>query len=620
MMQKVSGHYPNTQTNYPSVSYDNERKRQENDMPTQERSGATITLSEPAPRPEPRAWKLFTAIAIIWLSLYIIALTGYPNLVDNEQRVGAYILDAVHNGHWIMQHDASGDVASKPPMLTWLASIATLAVGRLNRFTIYLPSALATLGLAWSILAAGRIRFGWLAGFLGALAYLLSPLADAQVVTARYDGLFAFPIALAALAAFRSWNTGRDWVWFWLAATFATLVKGPLGLLLGGAGLVAAFWEKRSGKPQPIRGSHLLGIILFLAISAGWFALAYRELGQPLIDKLLGSELARHALNDGDNVPGSGFYGPIWGVFSIFLPWSIFGGIGLWRVWKNPSHDDATRRFERFLFCWFFVGLFIFSVASHQRGRLILPLIPALAMLAGREMERLSAAFSIQKIFKLAAAVAVLTLTVLTLYRHVLLGGVTVGGRQILRQERHTEATLAIKRIADTTRERVGEGFPLTHFESPFALQFYLNTVRPSVSARQAAELLTGEEPAFIVTKDLAEITAVIGKNSASLHELARGDSRSGNPLRLLSNHATLEWTPHVATYLDSVKIIFTNGRDLKIRGNQFWLTLKSADGSVRFENRSAEKRAFRVHLIHNGSDAFREHELSPGETWEAKL
>jgi hypothetical protein len=209
---------------------------------------------------------------------------------------------------------------------------------------------------------------------------------------------------------------------------------------------------------------------------------------------------------------------------------------------------------------------------------------------------------------------------VLTLYRHMLLGGVTVGGRQILRPERHTDATLGIKRIADTTRERVGEGFPLTHFDSPFALQFYLNTVRPSVSARQAAELLTGEEPAFIVTKDLAEITAVIGKNAAAgLHELARSDSRNGKPVLLLSNHSTLEWTPHVATYLDSVKIIFTNGRDLKIRGNQFWVTLNSADGSVRFENRSAEKRAFRVHLIHNGSDAFREHALSPGETWEAK-
>jgi hypothetical protein len=589
-------------------------------MQTHERCGAATGPSRPAPLPEPRAWKLFAAIAIIWLSLFIIALTGYPNLVDNEQRVGAYILDAVHNGHWIMQHDASGNVASKPPMLTWLASLATLAVGRLNRFTIYLPSALATLGVAWSILSAGKIRFGWLAGFLGALAYLLSPLADAQVVTARYDGLFAFPIVLAALAAFRSWETGRGWVWFWLAATFATLVKGPLGLILGAAGLVAAFWEKRSGRPQPIRGSHLIGIILFLAITGGWFALAYQELGQPLIDKLLGSELARHALNKGDKVPGSGFYMPTWGVFSIFLPWSIFGAICLWRVWKNPSQDDATRRFERFLFCWFFVGLLIFSVASHQRGRLILPLVPALAMLAGREMARLSAAFPIRKIFRLAAACTLLTLALLTLYRHMLLGGVTIGGHRILRAERHTEATLAIKRIADATRERVGEGFPLTHFDSPFALQIYLNTLRPSVSAQQAAELLTGEEPAFVVTNDFAGLTAVIGnKVAAGLHELGRGDSRNGKPLRLISNHATLQWTPHVATYLDSVKIIFTNGRDLKIRGNQIWLTLNSVDGSVRFENRSAERRSFRVHLIHNGSDTFREHVLSPGETWEAK-
>src|SRR5262245_7394638 len=133
----------------------------------------------------PRTTALFAWVGLVWACLFAINVTGYPNLLDNERRVGAYVLDVVQNGHWIVQHDANGDIASKPPMLTWLAALATLPFGRLNRFSIYLPSALATLGVAWIILGVGRARFGWIAGLLGALAYLLSYLADNQVATAR---------------------------------------------------------------------------------------------------------------------------------------------------------------------------------------------------------------------------------------------------------------------------------------------------------------------------------------------------------------------------------------------------------------------------------------------------
>jgi 4-amino-4-deoxy-L-arabinose transferase-like glycosyltransferase len=158
--------------------------------------------------------------------MFVIALTGYPNLMDNERRLGAYVLDAVQNGHWMIQKEISGELASKPPMLTWLAALSTLAIGELTRFAIYLPSALATIGVALLLLTEGRRHFGWAAGFLSALAYLLSSAGDRQMMTARYDGLLALPVTLAAVAAFRAWQTGRGWTWFWLAGAFGTLVKG----------------------------------------------------------------------------------------------------------------------------------------------------------------------------------------------------------------------------------------------------------------------------------------------------------------------------------------------------------------------------------------------------------
>ena len=67
-----------------------------------------------------------------------------------------------------------------------------------------------------------------------------------QMATARWDGLFAFMVALTALAGFRAWTSGRGWTVFWLAAAAATLTKGPLGLLLAAFGFLAIPWERRS--------------------------------------------------------------------------------------------------------------------------------------------------------------------------------------------------------------------------------------------------------------------------------------------------------------------------------------------------------------------------------------
>src|SRR5438093_6985453 len=270
----------------------------------------------------PRWLGLFLgATAIV---LFAIALAGQPNLLDNERRVGAYVLDAVHNGRWLCQRDATGEIASKPPAITWIAATAALCFDQINRFCVYLPSASATFAVALVLLGAGRKRFGWRAGFLAALAYLLSPMGDKAVATARYDGLFALPVTLSALAAFHSWNSGRDWLWFWLAATFGTLVKGPLGLILGSAGLLAAFWERRSGTPHPIRGSHWPGLILFLGITGAWFAAACADMGQPFIDKVLGRELVGHIVKSGhDHRPVEGFYEPPLAFSTLFAPWSL---------------------------------------------------------------------------------------------------------------------------------------------------------------------------------------------------------------------------------------------------------------------------------------------------------
>jgi hypothetical protein len=468
---------------------------------------------------------LAAILALIAVSIFVIALSGMPNLMDNEQRVAAYVLDAVQNGNWICQRDTTGDIASKPPMYTWIAALATLPFERINRFSLYLPSALATLAVSLIIFRVGRAQFGWQSGFLAAMAYLLSPLADRQVTLPRYDGLFTVPVALGAMAAFQAWLSGRGWTWFWLWAAVATMVKGPLGIVLAAGGLLAVWWEKRSGTPLRIRGPHWAGIGLFLLICGGWFLLAYRELGDALLAKMVGKELVGHAVgSDTTNFPLAGFYEPAYSFVRFFAPWSVIACLGFWRVWRRPSPDEQTRRFERFLFCWFFVGLLIFSVAAHQRGRLIFPLIPAAALLAGRELAHWVTLWSPERIRRTALAATAVFLMGTGLYHHVL-----------LRRSTKVQETIGMRDLAGELRRRLGDEFPLYHVDSPFALQFYLNTARRQISTARAAELLSGGAPAVVTVRDFVKLRNELPPQIV-LHQIAGWPASKEATVRVVSN------------------------------------------------------------------------------------
>ncbi|NJL72532.1 MAG: hypothetical protein HC888_13675, partial [Candidatus Competibacteraceae bacterium] len=129
-------------------------------------------------------WVLVTA-------LFAIRLAAPPDLLENDQqRPAAYALDIVANGNWLVQMDHTGDVMSKPPFSTWVTALLAIPLGGLNLFTLYLPCYLATLGVAWMILAAGSCWFSRRAGLIAACAYVLSPVAESQIALARSDAVF----------------------------------------------------------------------------------------------------------------------------------------------------------------------------------------------------------------------------------------------------------------------------------------------------------------------------------------------------------------------------------------------------------------------------------------------
>jgi 4-amino-4-deoxy-L-arabinose transferase-like glycosyltransferase len=430
------------------------------------------------------------------LVLFGLRLAAPENLLDqDQQRPAAYVLDVLKNGNWVCQHDLSGEIASKPPLYTWVCALISLPSGRVTLFAMYFPGALAAWGTALLVLMHGRKFFGERAAFFAAIACLLSSAGLKEFGLARTDGLFAILLTAAAFLAFRCWQNGSGWTWFWLIAALATLTKGPLGVILAAGGLVAAFWERKLPDARSLRGSQIAGIAIFLVLTLGWLALAYRSAGHPLTNKLLGKELIGQVSDKGRRIPGMLFYQPPLYYLGRAAPWSFFALIGFWRVWKQRKEAHGNQAFERFLFCWFFVGLVLFSLSAHQRADLLWPIMPAGALIAGRELDRLSQGVGARKFDQAFAFLCVAGIVLAVCYYFGPRARDQIIGR-----------TLALKNLAREIAVRGGKNFPLIHTDDPMGLQIYLNTWQRPVSFAQAAEKLRQATPAFVAVDDLVQL------------------------------------------------------------------------------------------------------------------
>lgn len=445
---------------------------------------------------------IFALLAALACALYVIRLTGPTDLeADAQQRNVAYVMDAAWAGHWLVQTEVRGWLMSKPPVHTWLAASFGV-IGGVNRLTLTLPSALAVFGLAWLAWWAGRRHFGTAAGVYAGVACVMAPLMARHVALVRTDAVFAFFIMAAALAAYQAWAHTQRWLPFWLAAAAATLTKGPLGLLLAAAGLLAAFWERRTDAASPLpRGSQRVGLIGFFLITLGWLAAAAYVYGHPLIDKLFLEELfgqvtgARKDITPGENLWKPSFF------FTLrFLPFSLFALYGLWRVVRHPAADPEIRRFERFLFCWTVVGAAIFSLGAHFRADLLLPLWPPAALLAGREMVALA-----KKVGARSFASAMVLVVA------ILLGLAYWAYHPKAMKSKEVRYSVMVDRAGQALAKSVIDPRALLHLDTPPLAMTHLRTYRPWTPEAEIMRRLQQGEALCVAVADPARFPRLFG-------------------------------------------------------------------------------------------------------------
>jgi 4-amino-4-deoxy-L-arabinose transferase-like glycosyltransferase len=324
-------------------------------------------------------------LVLLCAVLYFPYLGAAPFYDKGEPREAMAVQDIVRRGEWLVPLKRATDVPSKPPLFHWTAAAAFHATGELDEATIRFPSALyATLGVVLLYFLARKLFNAETALCAGAILATTLVYQD-QALDARVDMTLCFFVILSLslfYALCEGLLTRPVWYYVFFAVTgIGALAKGPLGIVLptlvaGSFVVLGRRWDRLA--------KFVLhpGVLLMLALAAGWYVVAVTRGGEGFFDRqIIQENLSRFAGGSGHSHPVY-YYFPY--LFSQALPWGLLLPIVLWDTFRRKSSSDAMF----FLKVWFVVLFLFFSVSLGKRPVYLLPLYPALAMLLAHWLVR----------------------------------------------------------------------------------------------------------------------------------------------------------------------------------------------------------------------------------------
>lgn len=333
---------------------------------------------------------LIAALALVWF-----APLGWRHLVPSDEgRYAEMAREMFVTGDWITPRYNGYKYFEKPPLQTWMNAL-TFAWFGIGAWQARLYTAVA--GFAGVIAAGytGARLFNPAAGFAAALVLASAPYWQLMGHFNTLDMGLSFWMELTLCAMLLAQRVGiapreaRRWMWLsWASMALAVLSKGLIGVLLPGAVLVLytlierdwALW-KRLYLPS--------GLVVFFAIATPWFVLVQARNPEFFNFFFIVQQFDRY-LTPEQNRPGPVYYF-VWVLLAGLLPW-------LSLAWQSVRHALAQPRQlngfapGKLLLVWS-AFIFLFFSASHSKlVSYVLPVTPALALVIGAYLPRVSRA------------------------------------------------------------------------------------------------------------------------------------------------------------------------------------------------------------------------------------
>ena len=333
-----------------------------------------------------------------WL-LAVVALLWFVNLdlrnlaEADEGRYTEIPREMLASGDWLTPRLNALKYFEKPVLQYWSTAAAFAVFGE-HIWTARLWNALTGFFGIALVFFAGRRLFGTQAGMYAALILASSVLyvvaghiitLDMGVTFFMNLGVIGFVLAQQPTAGSR-----ENWLWMhlaWAAFALALLSKGLIGLVLPGAALVAYTLMQRDWVMW--RRLHLVsGLTLFFALGAPWFVAVTLANPEFFHFFFIHEHFGRFASTEHGRFQPWWYFLPI--LFLGILPWVTLLPQALVSAWKRAIAD--RREFEpgRFLVIWILLVFVFFSVSKSNLTLYVLPILPALALLMGRQLATMS--------------------------------------------------------------------------------------------------------------------------------------------------------------------------------------------------------------------------------------
>ncbi len=375
-------------------------------------------------------------LALIASALFFLQLGG-PRLWDeDEPRNAACAVEMLQRGDWVVPF-FNGEIRTHKPVLLYWLMMSAYSVFGINEFSARFWSAALGVGTVLLTYLIGRRLFGPRSGLFAGLilcSTLMFPVA-ARAATPDSTLVFFITAALAVFVThtprFRCKNPVKGRlpkspfplsvvavVAMYALMGMATLDKGPIGFLLptaiiGMYLLIARLppsieqmswrsgsrWSRVATILRPFQLSHFfqtcramrldLMVYSVLVVALPWYVwVTIRSDGEWTRGFFIEHNVGR-AVSSMENHGGPPFY-YIVALMIGFFPWSIFFVPFLIDLVRSLKLNSESKDPRTFAICWIGVVVGLFTLASTKLPSYITPCYPALAVLMGDFLHRLS--------------------------------------------------------------------------------------------------------------------------------------------------------------------------------------------------------------------------------------
>lgn len=321
------------------------------------------------------------SLLILFLGVVLFTCSLAPEFINFDARFALFAQEMLHNGPSFFPTIYSTPYPDYPAASTFLIYLVSLPLGRVTPFTAVLPTAVVSalvLVVTYQI-GALRSRRRGLAAVLFALLMAEFLAMSRSVALDQYTSLAT---VLSFYLVYSSDCLGqhrRLWL-LPVAWSLGFVFRGPVGLVIPAAVTCLYYLWNARFKQMLLAG--ILAGGMFVLCFGGLLLAARAQGGTPFLRQVIEAQMTGRF---GDRGPGFAYYwyGTLIS-YAVTYPLAILIIVSrLQDVARKRTEEDA---FLGLLALWVIVVLLVMSIPTAKKTRYVMPIVPALSLIASSLM------------------------------------------------------------------------------------------------------------------------------------------------------------------------------------------------------------------------------------------